>query len=382
MARRRYQRGGLRLVKGKWKLEWREDVVQANGTIRRERRKQTIGTVQDLPTERIARRTADAILVRVGINALDYKPGRVATFGEFARLWERDVLPLQKDSAQPPERSRLHKHLMPTLESVPLMNIQQQLVQGLIRKWMDEGLSVKSIRNLLITLGGVIAVAKEWGYMVGGFNNTVKMPARGIKPRGRRFSVEEAKAIIESAPWPWNVLLITAALTGLRRGELLGLRWEDIDFQSGVVRVEQSVWMGNIQSTKSEDSDRTVPLPSALAQVLREYYTRWRPNPYGLLWAEENGTPVDADNLQHRMFRPLLDQAGIFGSAGFHAFRHLHGTLLVSVGANPKVAQAQLGHAQISTTMELYVDVVNEDHRNAVEKVAGILAPVGAGTRR
>lgn len=381
MARRRYQRGGLRLVGGRWKLEWREDVVLPSGSVARRRRAETLGTIEELPTERMARRAADAVLARAGINALDYKPGRVATFGDFAELWERDVLALQKPSAQPPERSRLNKHLLPVLDRMPMLNINQQLIQGLIRRWTDEGMSVKSIRNLLTTLHGMLEVAKEWGYMTGGFKNTVKLPARRLRPRGRRYRVDEAKAIIAAAPFPWNYMLLTDALTGIRRGELLGLRWQDIDFENEVIRIEQSVWAGELQTTKSEESDRTVPLPSALGVALRQYRKQWTPNPLDLLWANEDGNPIDADNLRNRVIRPLLDQAGIVGRAGFHAFRHLHGTLLVSVGANPKVAQAQLGHAQPSTTMELYVDVVSDDHRKAVEKVAEILAPVGAETR-
>lgn len=355
--------------------------MDGNGKVQRVRRKATIGTLKDLPTEKLARRAADQIITRAGINSLDYLPGKVATLDEFAVLWARDILPLQKPSSQAVERSHLKKHLLPALGQLKLEVIQPQLAQSFVRQLSSEGLSTKSIRNILMTLSSMLKTAKEWGYMVGSMGSKIKLPARKIRPRGRCYTQEEARAIIEGAPFPYDVMMVTAALTGLRCGELLGLRWLDVDFAMSVIHVQQSVWRGEVQTTKSEESDRTVPMPHQLAMALNDYRERWTPNDGGLLWAGETGEPIDADNLRHRMLRPLLDQVGVMGRAGFHAFRHLHGTLLVSTGANPKVAQAQLGHSDIRTTMDLYVDVISEDHRQAASKVADILAPVGANKR-
>lgn len=378
MARRRYQQGGLRLVDGQWKLEWREDVVTLNG-IKRVRKSRELGTQKDFPTERLARREADVILTKAGINSLDYKVGKISTFAEFVELWERDVLPMLKKSSQPADRSHVNKHLVPMLGETRLQDIGQRVVQGVIARLTEKGLCAKSIKNIITTLQAIMRVAESWEYRVGKFDNSVILPRRRIRPKGRSFTVEQAKEMIEQAPHPYNVMMIVAALTGLRMGELLGLRWEDIDLHRSILRVRQSAWRGEIQTTKSEDSERTVPIPSGLVQVLERYFSEWEENELGLLWADEKGGALDGDNLRHRMMRPLLDQVGVVGRAGFHAFRHLHGTLLVSVGANPKVAQAQLGHSDIKTTMELYADVVAEDHRKAVEGVSGrILALVGA----
>lgn len=382
VARRRYQQGCLRDVNGKWKFEWREDVVEADGIVARRLRKATLGAVSDM-TQKMARREADRILADAGVNNLAYRPGRVSTLSEFADTWDRDVLVLHKGSTRPPDRSRLQTHIKPLLGSLRLDSINQATIQGFARRLFEKGLAPKSVKNVLVTLSAMCNTARDWGYMVGDFNlRRIVLPARALKQRGRKYSVDEARNILTMAAPPWNYLLLTAALTGLRRGELLGLRWCDIDFGAELIRVEQSVWAGQIQTTKTEDSDRVVPMPSALANALREYQSKWKPNDLDLLWAEENGSPVDGDNLQKRHIKPLLQAVGIKGRAGLHAFRHLVGTLMVSEGANPKVVQSQLGHADPSTTMKLYVHLIDSDQRKAVERVAEILSPNVAKCRQ
>ena len=381
MARRRYQRGGLRLIDGQWKLEWREDVLQPDGRVSRVRRTENIGSADDLPTERLARRVADAVLEQSGINHLSYLPGKVATFQDFSELWEKDLLSLSKPSTQSADLSRLRKHLRPALGRQRLESIHPQLVQGLVSKWSSAGLSPKSVKNIVTLLETMTKAAREWGYTAPELTSKVRVPARKLRAHGKTFTVAEAKRILMLAPAPWDLLFTTAALTGLRSGELLGLKWQDIDFGAAVIHIERSVWRGELQATKTDGSDRTVPMPRELAVELERYRAHWVKNELGLLWASEAGTPLDADNLRHRVIRPLLTRAGITGKAGLHAFRHLLGTLLVSTGCNPKVAQAQLGHSDVQTTLDLYVNVISDDHRAAVAKVARVLALDGAGQR-
>ena len=374
MARRRYQAGSVQRVNGKFKLRWREDVIANDGSTQRVHRRRTLGTIADLGTQKLARRAADAEIAKSGINSLDYRADKRATFDEFADAYERDGLSMMKPSAQASARSHIRKHLRPLLGEFELALVGTQIVQGCIRQFAEAGLGRKSIKNIIITLKSMLTAADDWGYKTAELGRT-KLPPRGIATKERLFSPTEAQRIIEAAPFPFNVLFGTTALTGVRCGELLGLRWSDINFEVGVLVVTQSVWRGAFQTPKSEGSERVIPMPPQLVQLLTEYSQVCDKNKHGLLWANEAGEPYDADNVRHRVLTPLLEQLG-FAPGGFHAFRHLQGTLLVKVGADPKIVQAQLGHSDIRTSFEYYAHLIADDHKKAVARVADIVMPV------
>lgn len=371
LARIRYQKGTIEPLATGWRLRWRDDEVQDDGSIKRVQRKMLLGTYDELPTKPLARRAADRVLGR--LNALDYVPGRTATVATFAEQWEREVLPTMKPSTQASARSHLRAHILPRVGALPLEAVQPQRAQALATDLLVGGVSRKTVKNVLMTLGSVLRTAREWGYSAGTLGR-VKLPP-APPDDARVFTIEEATAIIEAAAEPWRTLFLTAALTGLRLGELLGLRWGDVDLGARTIAVVQSVWQGKLQTPKTARSVRHVPIPGVLADALAHHRARWRPNDLNLLWANRNGGPVCADNLRARVLKPLLARLGI-APAGFHAFRHLQGTLLVATGANAKIAQAQLGHSDVRTTLQLYAHVIQDDHRKAVESVAARLRPV------
>lgn len=381
VARKRLQRGFLQRCKNKnrpdsWRIVFWVDRFSANGEITRGRESITFGTIEDYPTEKAARLKADQILIEAGINSSQYRPSRRAMFEEVVYLYKHDILPLSKESTQASEKSRIDKYLLPTFGKINLELIGNQIIQSAVRKWsQDDELSLKSIKNIIITMMTILKVAKDWGFEVGHFDiNTIKMPRRTLKPVGKSFTIEQAREIIRLTPYPFNIMMTTALLTGLRMGELLGLMWSNVDLEKGLLRVTQTVWQKKLQTPKSSESERTVPIPESLVELLREYKNDCPINKYGLLWANTAGLPLDGDNLRHRVLRPILDELGIIDKIGFHGFRHLHGSLLVSQGANIKIAQQQLGHADSKTTMELYVDVIGNDHRDAIEKLATVLS--------
>ena len=165
-------------------------------------------------------------------------------------------------------------------------------------------------------------------------------------------------------------------MTAMRPGELLGLKFEDLDFERMVIFIRRSAWYSKLQSPKNEGSIRVIPLPKRLAARLKGYLQRLHPNPAGLLFATAKGTPLCANNVVQRHLWPLLDKLKI-PRCGLKAFRHMHASLLVDEGAPVTVAQAQLGHADPRVTLGIYSHVVGESHRNAVEKIAVILDPSG-----
>jgi integrase len=162
-----------------------------------------------------------------------------------------------------------------------------------------------------------------------------------------------------------------AAMSGLRVGEILALQLNDFDFPNRLLAVRRSVWRGKLQTPKTINSQAVLPLPDALAGIVKEHAkalsTPW-------LFLNSRGHFFIGENVVRQALTPILDKLKI-RRRGFHAFRHLHASLLLSSGAAPQVAQKQLRHADARITLGIYGHVIGESHREAVEKVASILFP-------
>jgi ferredoxin len=133
-------------------------------------------------------------------------------------------------------------------------------------------------------------------------------------------------------------------MDGLRAGEALGLQWGDIDFDRQLLSIRRSAWYGKVQTVKTHSSETVLPIPDALAAILKEYRTHWTANPNGFLFATRNGRPPSSNKVVEYHLWTILDALGI-PRCGLHAFRHTHTALLLHSGATPKVVQRQLRHA-------------------------------------
>ena len=378
MARKRYQRGRVFLEgkkKDKWAGRYREDVMEIDGKTRRVRRTVILGSKRELPTKRLAERKMDAILAR--INDLNYRPGRVATFGEFIERWKTEVLTTQKPSSVRAVRSHLKCYVVPELGKIRLdqfgVENQQRFITRMPERAVSKAVSRKTIQNVLGTLSAILTTARNWGYTCEPIKlEHLRLPARGVKYEAPSFTVEQLQRILTVAEEPWRTLFCIFTMDGLRAGEALGLQWGDIDLDRGLLHVRRSVWYGKIQAAKSEASETVLPIPDALVAVLRDYRAQWKPNPQGFLFVTRNGQPPSSNKVVEYHLWPILDALGI-PRCGVHAFRHSHTALLLDTGATPKVVQRQLRHSDARTTLEIYGDVVGDAQREAVEKVAALL---------
>lgn len=177
---------------------------------------------------------------------------------------------------------------------------------------------------------------------------------------------------LEALDEPVRTLALTAAVTGLRIGEVLALRWKHLDFAKGIIQVREAVYEGIISSPKSKSSVSDIPMGPALRQTLLGQ--RHADSPDGFVFASSSGTPLDSHNLLARVLKPACKRAGL-PSISWHSFRHTHATLLSDLGESLKTAQAQLGHARLSTTAEIYTHAVPASQRAAVEKLERAVWP-------
>lgn len=375
LARKRYQKGRV-FLRGKanpvWVGRWREDVIGADGRTQRVERSEVLGLKSEIPTRRLALRRLEPLLYKV--NALDYRPGRIATLVEFAARWKETVLSQHKPSSQKAAQSHLQCHILPQLGAARLDAIGKEAQQVFVTR-LSHTVSRKTVLNVVCTLSAVLRKAKEWGYVCERVDfEALEFPEDAVKREPRFFTATQVRQIIDAAEEPFRTMFAVLAMTGIRTGELFALQVDDLDFERKLIFIRRSAWYGRIQTTKSRASTKPLPMPGALSEVLRLYLQSWKPNPIRLLFANQIGRPYSANKVVQRKLWPILDSLKL-PRCGLHAFRHTHSSLLIELGAPATVAQEQLRHSDPRVTLAIYSHVIGDSQRNAVEKVAELLRP-------
>lgn len=189
----------------------------------------------------------------------------------------------------------------------------------------------------------------------------------------------EARALMDAASRTrYNVAIMLALALGLRRGEVLGLRWDDIDFKSRVLHIRRTLQRveGQLRLVppKTRRSKRTIPLPAVLATTLRQHHTdQRRPagNDTGLVFTTSDGNPINPNDLSKAIVR-ISEGAGI-RRIGLHHLRHSCAGFLLAQGVPPRVVMEILGHSTIEVTMNIYGHVMLDAQRKALRHIDDLL---------
>jgi integrase len=278
-------------------------------------------------------------------------------------------------------------HIVPVLGRVPLAKLSPQDVQRLLNHARESGLSARSVQYVHAVLRMALNQAVKWGLVGRNVALLVDVP-RARRPRIEPFSPEQARALLEAAAGTRHGYMLTVMIaTGLRLGETLALRWEDIDFEHRLLRVRHTLEQVNrrpwrLKPPKSERSQRLVPLlKPALAALqgqrqhvnrLREVADAWQE--YDFVFPSTAGTPLSARNLE-RDFALLLERSGL-PSKRLHDLRHSTGTYLIAAGVHPRVVMELLGHSQISITMDTYGHVLAPSLGEAIAHLEALFPEV------
>ena len=222
--------------------------------------------------------------------------------------------------------------------------------------------------------------------------------AEGERPRSSRhrnpegataLSLDQARALLNAAAGERNEALYAVAVhTGLRQGELLGLKWTDVDLEGRRLSVRRALKVTDhgldFGPPKNKASRRSLPLSKTAVAALRAHRTRRNEERLrvGDLWQDHDlvfpnrvGKPLDHNNLYYREYKKLLQRAGL-GDGGFtfHSLRHTFATELFRQRKHPKVVQSLLGHSSITQTMDTYshlLDDVNDDEVGGLDEAFG-----------
>lgn len=258
-------------------------------------------------------------------------------------------------------------HLAPFFGKRSLERIGRREVEGLVAHMTRQGSSAKTTRNALGVLHGIFEYARRQEWVLANPVSLADKPRTPeVDPDIHFLETEEVEALLRGVPDDYlggveRAMYLTAAMTGMRQGELLALRWRDVDWQARRVRVRRNFVRGEFGTPKSKRSSRSVPLADRLAAELDRLHreTRW-PASDDLVFAHPStGKPIDRFTLLKR-FKKALARAGV-REIRFHDLRHTFGTRLAAQGVPMRALQEMMGHRDFKTTL-IYADYAPSAH--------------------
>jgi integrase len=176
---------------------------------------------------------------------------------------------------------------------------------------------------------------------------------------------EQTQNLVESVKDPkYKALLIMAIMTGARQGELLGLKWSDIDWEAKQVFIKRTFNFGKYFDPKTSTSQRKVDLSPLVIRELRKWKLACPDNELDLIFPNEAGNPRKNKNMLKRHFHPALKAAGL-PRFRFHDLRHTYASLLIHQGENIKYIQTQLGHSNPTVTLNIYAHLMKPTNQEA-----------------
>ena len=294
-----------------------------------------------------------------------------ATVGEYLDGWlEGSVRGSVRQSTYDRDAYLVNNHLKPALGRVKLKKLAPAHVQGFYRDRLDSGLSASTVHKMHAILHKALARAVAWQMVPRNVTEAVE-PPRPASKEMRPLSPSEARAFLDAARGErFEALYVLAVTTGMRQGELLALRWQDVDLEDATISVRRTLTRDGgrviIGEPKTRKSRRLIRLTSQATGVLRRHLERqlWEIQmlgdgyaDQGLVFTTTTGAPVNPSNVRQRSFARLLRNAGL-PHVRFHDLRHTCATLLLGKGTHPKFVQELLGHATVAITLDTYSHVV------------------------
>lgn len=358
--------GTLRLAGGRRKSVYGKTQREVLEKLTRVRRDRELG----LPT-RSERTTAAAYLARW----LDSARPALAP-----RTWQR-------------YEQLVRVHALPVIGQIPLARLSPQDLQALYAERLTAGSAPATVHQLHAILHHALDQAAEWGLVARNVASVVT-PPRAARAELRTFSPDQARTFLDSVSGDrLEALYVLALTTGMRQGELLALRWSDVDLEGRAARVRSTLYRPRgggyvFAPPKTPRSRRQVALTQAAVAALRRHRIRqaeeWLAiaavvgedarrtrDELGVVFANELGAPLRAARVA-RAFHAAVRRAGL-PRIRFHDLRHTAATLMLGRGVHPKVASEMLGHSTIATTLDLYSHVAPTMQRQAADELDAVL---------
>jgi len=370
--RTRFQQGSLTIEPRKngpdvWVYRWREGTT---------RRKRMIGTKTKFPTQTAALKAVNGLQLDINSGSSTPTQLTVSQLIDHYKLTE-----LAESKPKTALTVKVYKHhldnvIAPKWGKHPLQTVKPIAVE----KWLGELTVAPATKAKTKGVFGVLyqhAMRNEWAT-----TNPIRLVRQSAKSLREYDVLEpgEIAAFLAELAEPFRTLVLLASVTGLRRGELFGLKWQDIRFEDAEIRVVRSLVDQVEGLPKTFTSLRPIPMSDSLASSLRGWKEQSEyADPTDWVFASPLALgkyPYWPDVVLKRQIRPAAERAGITKQIGWHSFRRTLATLLISSGASIKTTQDLLRHSSAVMSIGIYAKGVTADKRSAQDAIAALF--VGA----
>lgn len=336
----------------------------------------------------LKRECEDLVRQVFAANAERGRPASSRTLGAYLSEWIASI----EGTVRPQTRQRYAReidlHLVPLVGDIRLDRLTAQHIQSAYGNLLRSGLSPSTVRLAHAVLDRALKDATRRGVVPRNPADHVDLP-RKVEPELVVWSLAEARRFDQASEGNrLHALFRLALLGGLRRGELLGLMWQDVNWERSSVSVQRSMSKGEsgfvLGETKTRSGRRSVKLPQSCMESLRLHLEEQdrslgirRLRPEGFVFTSHLGTPLHPNSLMAEYERVVKD-AGV-PRIRFHDLRHTSATLLLSSGVHPRVVQERLGHSDISMTLGRYSHVLEDVQQSAADALGRAFGDEGEG---
>jgi len=337
-----------------------------------------VGTVDQYVGRSAAQKAADALRIHINKETPHSVMHPLTCEQLVAHYTERE---LSEDNRQKAYSTKavykcyLDNWILPRWRSYKLFNVKAIAVEEWLSSLSAAAATKAKLRNIMSAVFNH-AIRYEWLD-----KNPITLVRQGAKREHipSVLDVGEIGALLAELQHPYKAMVLLAATTGLRASELLGLKWEDIDFESLEINLNRGVVHQVVGAVKTEASQKPLPLDKEMAYSLLE----WRrlsafnqQTDWVFASPEKKGQqPYWPENLLRRHIRPAAQRCGIRKTIGWHTFRHSYATQLKANGEDVKVVQESLRHANSRITLDTYTQASTPAKRQAQTKVVRMILP-------
>lgn len=320
--------------------------------------------------------------------ALDVAKVGKYTIGQWMEVWFQDYAKIKvRPSSHQTYQGYIHNHIRPNIGDIPLEKLTSLDLQKFYKKLLTtgrvdrveakgqpKGLSAKTVRNIHQILSSALKLAQEQRLILANPAEGCALPRVEHQEMKTLTTVQLASFFREARESGVFELYYLELATGLRRGELLGLKWEDIDLERGDLRVRRQVSRINGEVVeaplKTKNAYRTLPLAEDTVSVLKEQRKKVGNSPW--VFPSPNGGPISPDSVLHMLHR-VLKRAGL-PKVRFHDLRHTFATLALQNGVDVKTVSGMLGHFSAGFTLDTYAHITSAAQRQAAQTMGSVLS--------
>jgi integrase len=305
---------------------------------------------------------------------------------QFIATWLEKVRPSLKPKTYRTYEQLLRVHVLPTVGSTPLTKLTAEQLQRLYAVRLSAGSSTTTVHHVHAAIHRALASALRLGLVQRNVSDLTDPPPIR-RNESHELTAPQVQTLLEAARGErLEALFILAVTTGMRQGELLALKWADVDLEQGALTVRATLQTEKgggfmFAQPKTARSRRRIVLTATAVESLRQHRVRqaeerlwvgpaW--DDLGLVLTNAIGRPLDGVHVLRRNLRPLLAKVGL-PPIQFHDLRHSAATLFLGKGVHPKVVAEVLGHSQVSITLDVYSHVLPDMQESAATAMEAVL---------